>query len=140
MKKLSIIVLAVLLLGSFAGCNLSNGLPKVTEEEAIEAYSISGYALLAVALGTALGGELPEGVDLTESGGFEFTDFDVSDEGWDYTTMSGTIEPDDDGNTVADLTFEGGPVVTLEYTMPEDDETFIIIANGMEFTYDATEE
>jgi hypothetical protein len=139
MKKLGIIVLAVLLLGSFAGCNLFNGLPKVTEEEAIEAYTISMYAMLAAGLGM-MGGELPEGVDLTESGGFEFTDFDVSDEEWDYTTMSGTIGTDDDGNTVADLTFEGGPVVTLKYTIPEDDETFTIIANGTEFTYDATEE
>lgn len=139
MKKLGIIVLAVLLLGSFAGCNLFNALPKVTEEEAIEAYTISMYALLAAGFGM-MGGTLPEGVELTSSDGFEFTDFDVSDEEWDYTTMSGTIEPDDEGNTIADLTFEGGPVVTLEYTMSEDDETFTIIANGMEFTYDATEE
>lgn len=108
-KKVGMLVLVVVL---FAAC--SSG-PKVTVEEAEKAFIVGFMVIFAASMEAAMGGSM-EGVSLSEDGkNLTIEKFPLEEFGQlGYTEVSGTLI-ETDGVKVVDLTFEGGPVKTLEY-------------------------
>lgn len=130
MKRLGLIaVIAIVVLGGCAGT-------PVTEEQATEAFGVSFGAYFMAAMSAAFG-NAPEGVEMNEEGTeVTFTDFDVSEMKTDYSTMSGTFVGSDEGGLVADLTFTGGIVETISYSIDdvEDAQEVTVTVNGKEMT------
>ena len=151
MKKLIGVLAVVLLLVSvFSGCSIMGLFLPVTQEEVDEAFGLSYGSYFASLLVIGFGGEV-DGVTIDETTGqMTFSDMDVSESGGDspYTLISGTFTPSDDETEIyAELTFEGGPVVMMRYTLTEEfmndsltapSATIEVVANYQDFTVTLT--
>lgn len=121
MRRIATCAAGIILLVSMAGCRGGGG-ATVTDEEAKQAFVISFGSVLIASMATAFGEEI-DGVELNEEGdeltldGFDLTTYlgDGAPQ-TPYSAISGTI--DNAGERMnADLTLEGGPVETIEFSI-----------------------
>ena len=137
MKKIGVLVLTAAL---FAAC--SSG-PSVTTEEAEKAFIVGFMVIFAASMEAAMGGSV-EGVTLSEDGkDLTIKKFPLDEFGnLGYSAVSGTLI-ETDGVKAVDLTFEGGPVKTLEYEFTDSFDMskieMTIKVNGKEIDIDVDE-
>ncbi|MFW5738322.1 MAG: hypothetical protein ACOC6J_03865 [Spirochaetota bacterium] len=121
MRQLVALAAGIILLAGMVACDGGGGVA-VSDEEAKQAFVISFGSVLIVSMATAFGEE-PEGVELSDEGdeltldGFDLTTY--LGEGapeTPYSSISGTITNDEERMN-ADLTLEGGPVDSLEFSI-----------------------
>lgn len=143
----------ILLLASMAGCEGGRGAAgaAVSDEEAKQAFVISFGSVLIASMTTAFGEEI-DGVELNEEGdeltldGFDLGAYlgDGAPE-TPYTAISGTIDNEEERMN-ADLTLEGGPVESIEFSIGSEEmqasEGFstTLTVNGREMELDITAE
>lgn len=153
MRRVTALAAGIVLLASLAGCGGGGGGAgaAVSEEEAKQAFVISFGSVLIVSMATAFGEEL-DGVELNEEGD------ELSLDGFDlgaylgegapetpYSAISGTIVNEEERMN-ADLTLEGGPVESIEFSMGAEEmqaaEGFstTLTVNGREMDLDITAE
>ncbi|MFW5745744.1 MAG: hypothetical protein ACOC2D_20900 [Spirochaetota bacterium] len=146
-------VAGIVLLVSMAGCEGGRGTAgaAVTDEEAKQAFVISFGSVLVASMATSFGEEV-DGVELNEEGDqLSLDGFDLSDHLGDgapetpYTAISGTIDNEEE-RMKADLTLEGGPVDSIEFSIGAEEmqatEGFstTLTVNGRETELDITPE
>ena len=127
MKRSIAAAAAVVLLVALAGCGGEGGSgASVSTEEAKEAFGVSFVAVMMASFSLAFGQEIsgvsldPETDELTLDK-FNLADlFDDPDaaEELGYSAISGTVNNVND-EMVANLSLEGGPVKTIEFTLGE---------------------
>jgi hypothetical protein len=153
MKRLVSIGLVVVLVGALAACGGDSGTDDsgVSEDDARIAYMLGVGTVFAASLAAAFGQTMP-GVTLVDDENLSIDNFDLTQMAADesmfefpYTTVSGTAT--NTGETMeATLTFEGGPVETLSFTMSGDQlqsetgYTAEIVVNGQEMALQITPE
>lgn len=127
MNKITAVGLTLVMLAALASCGGSGGGgATVSAIEAKQAFGVSYASVLIASFALAFGQDV-EGATLDEEteeltfDKFNLTEFfgegdsDASED-IPYETVSGTVVPDGDAMT-ADLTLEGGPVKSIEFTL-----------------------
>jgi hypothetical protein len=88
----------------------------VSQEEAEQAFLI-GYSALVVGSMRAAFRQTPAGVEINEERQMlTYTDFDVSDLGTPYDTLSGKVTGTESGSE-AEFELEGGPARTISFSV-----------------------
>lgn len=127
----------VLISLSFSGCD-DSAVSGVSVQDATEAEFYAESAYLTGAL-VKMGFSYP-GIAYTNKGSgtytFTYTSYDLSTLSDKYTSLSGTIDYKAD-NLIFDLTFAGGPVVTL-YLVVDDNGAKELEVNGYDMLGDIT--
>lgn len=133
MKKAIGVSVLVLIIISLTGCG-----PRVTRDEAKEAWSLAAASLGLVSVGNFLNekGDSIEGAHFSEERitftGFDLTRLPLNDTS--YRTLSGVMDLSETGGINGRLTFKGGPVKTMKLTVPPDFNADItVVANGQKF-------
>ena len=152
MKKIVAILAAIALLVALASCGGGGGAAVSTEDA--EAVFVLSLSLVVMTSFVAAFGQEVEGVSLGEDNVLTFDKFSLSafgegdpDADLPFETMSGTVGMSEAGGMVADLTFDGGPVESLEYELEEgvdledmDDLEVTVKVNGRSMDLLITEE
>ncbi len=137
MKKYAIHIILILLF--LIPCSVY---AKPTEEEAIQAFSVSFQIYFVSAMMQAFG-QLPPGITVTEEV-MTFSNVDITNlqvDAGDYKKISGKIHLKDSNNIKAELKLSGGAVKNLEWKIDSFDSQqnneFVIIADGRKIKYNA---
>lgn len=161
MKKLLVLALIGVVLTAISGCGGDSGsgssrgsgaeAPPVSMEEAKTAFIVGFVAVFSASIGLAFGQEVPgasldpetEAMTLENLSLAELTSEEVD---FPYSSISGTATPEGEDNMLADLTLEGGPVETLQFTLTsaqmqsESGFDITVVANGREMDLQVTPE
>ncbi|MBI9100581.1 MAG: hypothetical protein JEY91_19035 [Spirochaetaceae bacterium] len=143
MKKILLPFLFLAAVFMFVSCD--DSLPEVTEAEAMEAL-VAYEMATTVAISSLMNEESVPGITITESGSsgtITFTSVDLTEAFADfgltsvYTSVSGTytvVDTETVSTLTVDMTFAGGPVVTLYIYINFLTEEIIIEVNGHDMT------
>lgn len=116
MKRLiTVVAAASLFAAGLAGCN--DGL-SVSQEDAEKAFVVGYVSVIMISMRAAFG-SVPDGVTADEeNGSLTLRDYDVSEMGMGYESVSGKATSDDASMNV-DLTLKGGPVSSLAFKLED---------------------
>jgi hypothetical protein len=146
MRKVTALGSIAILLLAVAGCGTSSD---VTQEDAKQAFIVGFVSVFAASMGLAMGQpvdgvSMDEGTNELTLDGFSIADLVGEDSGIPYTSISGSSVTNET-SMVVNLTMEGGPVETIEFTMTADQMqntggfTVTVTANGEEMELEITE-
>ena len=114
-RVLTLFLMVMFIAANFTSCEMLEDKP--SEEEVIEAV---GVAFGAWFIGALLA-DLYDGVTYNDTTGVvTFSSFDISEMDTDYSSISGTVAPNDAGTALDfNVSLKGGPVEKLKFSITE---------------------